>query len=185
MMRNRAKKALMRKLQNMGVIDNMTAVLAQAERELLTTAKRLEDAHGRDTIGEVPTVEDRQKDLNALIEALMTGDFRDLWIENVAPELLDTTDGVDNYLGMDADEWERQITRWAESYRDGGAEGGDRALAAHHVAGKWGVDLDTFEDRVINWDRGEEAERLFAGNFRAVRDVMDRAADDAGGGSGE
>ena len=47
----------------------------------------------------------------------------------------------------------------------------------HHVQQTFGVDLETFEERVVNWSSGEEAERIFAGNFRAVRRSMERVTE--------
>ncbi|MFC7069497.1 hypothetical protein [Halobaculum lipolyticum] len=178
MIRNRAMKKVMGRLKDMGMIGNLTSIMASAEHEVLTAAKRLEDAQGGDTLGDVPPVEMRKESLEALIDALVAGEVDELWRENVAPELLDTTDGVEKYRAMEDDDWEAQIERWADSYREGGAEGSDRALAAHHVTGKWGVSLATFEERVVNWNRGTVAERLFASNFRAACDVMHRTADE-------
>jgi len=176
--RNRAVRKMMAKLKEMGAIDHLTGIIAGAEHEVLTAAKRLEDATDQDVIGEVPAIEMRRESLEAMIDAMAGGSFDDLWLENVAPELLDTTDGVEGYLGMDGDEWKSQIGRWAETYRNSGAEGSDRALAEHHVRNKWGVDLATFEERVVEFDGGEAAERLFAGNFRAACTVMHNAADE-------
>lgn len=176
--RNQVMGKFMTKLQSEGVIDNLTAVIADAETEILTAAKRLDDAHGQGIIDEVPDRAERARDLSALVEALAKSEMDQLWIENVAPELLDTTDGIETYLGMDADEWEKQQQKKAESYRSGGAEGTDRQLAAYHVRSKWGVDMDTFENRVIEWSQGQAAERLFAANFRTAVRVMHAAADE-------
>jgi len=179
--RNRAMRKVMQKLKNEGVIANLTAVIADAECEILTAAKRLDDATGQGIIESVPDREERRDDLGALVEALGKNEMPELWIENVAPELLDTTDGIEGYLGMDADEWEAQIERWADFYRENGSEGSDRALADHHIRGKWGVDIETFEQRVVEWSQGKAAERLFAANFRAAVTVMHGAADELEG----
>ncbi|MFC6787929.1 hypothetical protein [Halobaculum halobium] len=93
--RNRAVRKMMAKLKEMGAIDHLTGIIAGAEHEVLTAAKRLEDATDQDVIGEVPAVEMRRDSLEAMIDAMAGGSFDDLWLENVAPELLDTTDGVE------------------------------------------------------------------------------------------
>ena len=173
------KKRMMNELLGSSVSDSLTRVLAEAEHELLTTAKRMEEAHGTDTLGDLPTVDDRQAALQGLIEALVTDSVDDVWLDQVAPALLDAPEKAESYLGMADDEWADQIVKWAEFYRDQGAEGSDRALAEHHVQRTFGVDLDTFEDRVVNWERGEEAERIFAGNFRAVRRSMETVTEEA------
>jgi len=171
------KQRMMNQLLDSGMTENLTSVLARAEHELLTTAKRMEEAHGTETLGDLPTVEDRQAALKRLIEALVTDSVDDVWMEQIAPALLDEPEKARGYLGMSDDEWESQIGGWAEFYRENGADGDDRTLAEHHVQQQFGVDLDTFEDRVVNWSRGEEAERIFAGNFRAVRRSMERVTE--------
>ncbi len=173
------KQRMMNQLLDSGMTENLTSVLARAEHELLTTAKRMEAAHGTDTLGDLPTVEERQAALKRLIEALVTDSVDEVWIEQVAPALLDDPEKAEAYLAMDDDEWADQIERWAEFYRENGADGDDRALAEHHVQRTFGVDLETFEDRVVNWERGEEAERIFAGNFRAVRRSMEEVTEEA------
>lgn len=176
------RRVLSQLLESEG-IDKMTWILAAAENELLETAVRLEEAQDLDHIrGEdLPSIGARQDALKSLLGALANGDMETVFVEDIAPSLLDTTDGIDEYVGMDADEWSDQIERWADAYRDAAPESSDRELAAHHVRSKWGTDLATFEDRVVEFDAGAEAERLFAGNLRAVRETMDRAADAAGG----
>lgn len=173
------KQRMMNQLLDSGMTENLTSVLARAEHELLTTAKRMEEAHGTETLGDLPTVEERQVALKRLIEALVTDSVDEVWIEQVAPALLDAPEKAESYLAMDDDEWTDQIERWAEFYRENGADGDDRSLAEHHVERTFGVDLETFEDRVVNWERGEEAERIFAGNFRAVRRSMEQVTEEA------
>jgi hypothetical protein len=134
-------------------------------------------AHGVETLGELPTVEERKHALKRLIESLVTDSVDDVWLEQIGPVLLDDPEKAESYLGMSDDKWADQIQRWAEFYRENGADGDDRALAEHHVERTFGVDLETFEDRVVNWECGEEAERIFAGNFRAVRRSMEEVTE--------
>lgn len=171
------RSKMVERFVNSGEVDELTTAIAESERELLDAAKRLEAATDTDNLGPIPTVEQRQEGLKGLIQALASGTFRDDWLDDIAPQLLDTTDGVAAYMEMDSSEWEAQVARWADSYRENGAEGSDRALADTHIQSKWGVNIETFEERIVTWDRGEEAERLFAGNFRAARDTMHEVAE--------
>ena len=171
------KQRMMNQLLDSGMTENLTEVLASAENELLTTAKRMEEAHGTETLGELPTVEERQAALKRLIEALVTDSVDDVWMEQIAPALLENPEKAEGYLGMETEDWEAQIQRWAEFYRSKGASGDDRELAEHHVQQTFGVDLETFEERVVDWSSGEEAERIFAGNFRAVRNSMEQVTE--------
>mgnify|MGYP000386252097 CR=1 FL=1 len=126
------KQRMMNQLLDSGMTENLTSVLARAEHELLTTAKRMEEAHGTETLGDLPTVEERQVALKRLIEALVTDSVDEVWIEQVAPALLDAPEKAESYLAMDDDEWTDQIERWAEFYQSNGygEEMADRALAA-------------------------------------------------------
>lgn len=147
------KQRMMTQLLDSGMTENLTSVLARAEHELLTTAKRMEEAHGTETLGDLPTVEERQAALKRLIEALVTDSVDEVWIEQVAPALLDDPDKAESYLGMAIDEWRNQIERWAGFYRENGANGDDRALAEHHVERTFGVDLETFEEETMSQSR--------------------------------
>lgn len=174
------KKKVLGSLLDSGAVENLTLVIAEAEHELLTAARRLEDAQGLDVLtGDPAPVDARQAALKNLLKALVGDSFGETWMEEVGSELLDEPDRAAQYLGTDGDEWDAQVARWAEFYRDAGATGDDRALAEHHVRETFGVDLDTFERRVVEFDKGAEAERLFAGNFRAVVAVIDAAAEQA------
>jgi hypothetical protein len=173
------KKAIARKLLGTDAADQLSNILASIEHEMLETAVALEDAHGIDNIDQIPSVDQRQAALKALFEAILTDGMDEVWLEEVAPALVDDPESVEPYLGMDDKEWSDQIGRWAETYRDGGASGSDRALAGHHVEQKFGVDLATFEERVVCFDAGQEAEHLFAGNFRAVKESMELAREEA------
>ena len=177
------KRRVLSKLLESEGIDQMTYALAAAENELLTTAVRLEEATDVEHISgdNLPTVDERKNALKELLRALASGDMTEMWVTEVAPDLLDKTDGVAQYVGMGGDDWEAQIERWADAYRDAAPEMSDRDLAAHHVEQTFGVDIDTFEQRVVNFDAGGEAERLFAGNLRAVRETMRRVASNAEG----
>jgi hypothetical protein len=159
-------------------VDKLTLILASVENELLEVTADLEAAHDIEHIrgSDLPSVDDRQEVLKALIGALANNDMPDVWISQVAPVLLDNHERAEQYIDMDGDEWENQIARWADGYRSAGATGSDRALAEAHVSDTFGVDLDTFENRVVNFDRGQEAERMFAGNFRTVHESIRKAA---------
>lgn len=183
MIGNSMKRRVLSKLLESEGIDQMTYALAAAENELLTTAVRLEEATGVEHIsGEtLPTIDERKHALKELLRALASGDMTEMWVADVAPDLLDSTDGVEQYVGMESSKWEAQIERWADAYRDAAPEMSDRDLAGHHIEQTFGVDIDTFEQRVVEFDAGGEAERLFAGNLRAVRETMRRVASRAEG----
>lgn len=174
------KRKLLSKLLNSDAAMNLTGVLATVENELLTSAKAVDDALETGRIDTVPEVEDRREALLSLLQAIATDSMQDVWVAEQLSEFVDDPDAAERHVGVDAETWDQRKTAWAEMWRDAGAEGSDDALAAHHVQETFGCDLTTFEDRVVGFDSSREAERLFAANFRAVKDVLDAAADQVG-----
>ncbi len=174
------KKKVLMSLLDSKAAHSLTSVLAEIEHELLTSAKEVDDALGGERIDRVPGVDARKEALRAVLQAIATDSVRDVWTDEMLPELVENPGRAESYVGMDADKWEEQMGRWADSYRDAGAEGSDRVLADHHVRDVFGVGLDTFERRIVEFSENEEAERLVAANFRAVRDVLDAAAEEVG-----
>jgi len=179
-MRDAIKKKVLMNLLESEAASGLTTVIAEIENELLVAAEPVDTAMGTGIIGEIPDVEDRKAAIQDILKAIATDSVRDVWTDQFLPVLVDNPDKAEKHVGKDADAWQSQLETWADSYREQGAEGGDRALAEHHVRDVFGVELETFEERVVQFDSSEEAERLFASNFRAVRDVLDAAAEEVG-----
>ncbi|WP_435119106.1 hypothetical protein [Halolamina sp. C58] len=179
-MRDAIKKKVLMNLLESEAASGLTTVIAEIENELLVAAEPVDAAMGTGIIGEIPDVERRKEAIQDILKAIATDSVRDVWTEQYLPVLVDNPEKAENHVGKDAETWEAQIEAWAEAWRENGAEGSDRELAEIHVREVFGVDLDTFETRVVEFDSSEEAERLFASNFRAVRDVLDAAAEEVG-----
>lgn len=125
-------------------------------------------------VPDVPTKEERVEQLVALVEARVSGDPWDYWVEYLAPAALENPDRAVSYRGMDADEWERRIKRWADIYHEqlNDVDVDDRDLAARHVRNRFGVDLATFEEIVVGWDPAEVLESTVAGPMQEMTQVV-------------
>lgn len=177
------KKRMLSKLMDSDAATNLTGIIAEVENELLQAAKPLDDELGTGHIDRVPSVEVRRDALKSLLEAVATDSMREVWVAEILPEIVENDDKAEQYVGLgdESEAWEKKQAAWAEGWRDNGAEGTDRALAEHHIRDTFGADPETFESRVVGFNAGEEAERLFAANFRAVKRVLEDAAGEVGG----
>lgn len=153
-------------------------VLSGLEQEQLQAAAALSDTAGLGYDIDVPAREDRTDAIAAVIEGMLGGDFEEWWRQNVATEQLDKAPPK-KYVGAgkDSTEWEAQVEDWAEKVRAAGGSGSTRHLASVACQDVYGVPLGEFEQEVLDWDRSREAKMLIAGNFRAVRDIMQDATE--------
>lgn len=115
--------------------------------------------------------DERQEVLKDLFQAQVQGDLQTFYVEHVMADRADQPEKAAKYLDMDADEWADRKDQWAEKYRDAGAgeEIPPRALAEKHVRDVFGVDLDEFEQNVVEWDPGDVMRQVLAGNIRTAR----------------
>lgn len=152
----------------------VTRVLADVEHRQLDALADLEDALGVDVVDVQEDREERQKKLLDVIEAVASNDLKGWWFNEVAAEHLENADDAKHYAGIDSEEWQAQIGRWAEMYREKGhgEDMTDRELAAYHVRTRFGVDLGTWEREVINWSPMSSVEAVLGGNLLAVESAL-------------
>jgi len=157
-------------------IRNAAVILSGLEQEQLEAAAALADAAGLEYDVEVPEQEKRTDAIAATISGMLGGDFEEWWRTTVAVEMLEKAPPKEYVgAGKDSAEWEQQVTEWAQKIEAAGGEGDERHLASIACERVYGVGLDEFEREVLEWDRSETAKQLIAGNFRAVRDVIQDA----------
>lgn len=110
--------------------------------------------------------EERVDELVALAEARIAGDPWTYWVEWQAPEDLENVDRAQDYAGLEADEWEERLAKFAGVYReqfDDVDDLTDRQLAGHHIRSRFGLDLEEFEATVVAWTPARTMERAVAG----------------------
>jgi hypothetical protein len=153
------KRQLMNRLDQEGRA--VATLIAAREETIVEAANDLAD-----TAGEPVAVDfDREERIDELLDAVRAWDDGELvewWVRESAP--LEDGEGAARYVGMDAEEWDAQIEAWAEEYRrQHGMEGDDREIANQHVANCYAVDLETFEEIVVDVDQEDAVEELLAG----------------------
>jgi hypothetical protein len=163
----------------------------QAVAEVLTEIERAQRAavmDQRETLDVDPgdgvdriDPEERKTEVCDLVDAYTPGgpSLVDIWLERCAPDGLDVDDPttLSHYVEMSAEEWEQQITRWADSYRaqaPGKLKETDRQVAAQHVEAQWGIPLDRFESEVVEFDRREALTDLLAGPSKTTEQAIER-----------
>ena len=132
------------------------------------------------TTGETAIARERIERLHELArEAATDGEAIEWWLSERYGDHLDNPEAAAEYAEMDADQWDDQISRWAEYYRNKGYGGDstDRELAAQHVDQTQGVELDWFESAVVDLDRGEVLRQLLAGNLESIEYAIRDAAE--------
>jgi len=128
---------------------------------------------------------DIEKRTDTVCEAVLRyqgGDRWGLFVDHVAPDDLTNTDQAADFAGMDADAWNQQLDEWVAAIRDRAgdavADRSDRELANAHVTETFGVDLETFEDEVIDFEPQRVLQEIVLGpsetNTAAIHALAER-----------
>jgi hypothetical protein len=147
-------------------------IVATLENDQLDATEELYRSIGIETDVDRPGVDDRREELLGAVEAMTNGDLR-AWFfssEGPAARWLDQPEDAAAYADLEPEEWRDQIERWADTYRSQGVgdDLSDGDVAARHVERKFGVDIDTFEQQVVEWSPGAALEHVVARRFVAV-----------------
>jgi len=158
-------------------------IIVELEYAQLGAVEDLQDALDIEALDVQKDRDDRREQLLAVIDAMAPGgrDLETMWFEEVASEHVENPERAQSYANLSADEWDRQIGKWADTWRDhlDGADAmSDRELAAVHVERRFGVSMDEFEANVVEYDRGEALETLLASNFEAVEHGIKTATEE-------
>jgi len=150
----------------------LTTILSTLEYRQLRAVEGLHEALDVDGVDVQGDREQREQQLLDMVDAIASGAFQQWWFEDVAAGHLSNPDDARAYAGLDDEEWQDQIARWADTYRSKAAdqfEGKtDREVAAQHVYRKFDVSIREFEREVVQWNRKEAMRTILAGNFEAV-----------------
>ena len=160
----------------------LATLIAERERAQLELAQRLAEASEAEvSVEELPDVEERAGQLEAMAEAASQASLDAWYFEEFAPTHLENTAEVVAYAGLDDGEWTRQQAAWAENYRKTSPDAktyGDRELAALHVENTFGLTLDEFEQNIVDWRPGEAIQDVLTAHLTAVEGVMRAVATD-------
>ncbi|MDG5778193.1 hypothetical protein QA599_17210 [Haloarculaceae archaeon H-GB1-1] len=163
-------------------VQAVAEVLAEIERAQRAAVMDQRDTLDLDPADGVERIDkDRRKaEMVDLVDAYTPGgqSLVDVWLDKCAPADLDAEDPTQlaHYVEMSGEEWEQQISRWADTYRaqaGGSLDATDRDLADLHVEGQWGVTLDRFEMEVVQWDRRQALRDLLAAPSEATEQAIE------------
>lgn len=164
------------------LVGAITEIISVIEHRQLSAVEDLHETLGTDGVEVESDQEERKQQLLDLVGALSNGEFTKWWFEEVGAEHLRNPEDAVAYAGLSEEEWQNQISRWAEQYRQADVEGvdkcTDREVASLHVGSQFGCSLPEFEREVVGYDRQEAMRTVLAGNFEAVESGI-RAADAA------
>jgi hypothetical protein len=164
------------------LMNAFATIYATREYRLL---EAVEELHRAADVEDPMTIQDveegvaaRKEGLLDAVDALTSGEFQRWWFsEGPGSEHLDDPEGALEYVGLPVDEWERQVERWADSYRERGVEAPDRDLADKHLRTRHGVGIEEFEREVVNWERRAALRTIFEGNLTAVERGIHRTTE--------
>ena len=154
-------------------------VLAVSEHELMQEAQAIDRAIGGEQVEQVPNLEHRKQVLADTLAELLSPppELSEPWARAALPADADHESAATLHgLGTDSAEWHEYRADTIDSWREQGAEGSDRKLLGRHHRHHFGVDLEAFEQRIVDGptDDGELAETLLRGNLKRSVDVLRR-----------
>jgi len=163
----------------------MATIVAERERAQLELAQRLAEASDAEVaVEEIPDVEERAAELEAMAEAASQTDLEGWYFESFAPDHLDNPERAAQYAGAPSDQWEARKAAWAAEYRAAAPEAesySEGDLAGLHVENTFGVPLEEFEANVVAWRPGEAMKRVLTAHLTSVEGVMAAVAADLEG----
>jgi len=189
-----AKEAMMKKMMaqttpsETPIVQTLAETVAQLEYEQAEAVVKLADATDHDLPGEPMPVEDRKEQLLGVADAVADREFAEWWFEAVGAEILDNPDRAIQYTDLDPDEWRDQWRDWHQQHYQEGTVDDDpseateerhREVAAQHVQAVYGVDLDTFENVVIQWSAGWALQDILAGPIQSHTALIEEIAEEA------
>jgi hypothetical protein len=157
-------------------------VLGKMERNWRRALTELAEAHDLDMdLPDQPDQEERIDELFALVRARVAGDPWGYWVDHQAPEGFKNAEKAAKHAGKGSEAWERQVEQWADRYRellDDVDDVPDRELATIVTEEEFGVDLETFEQEVVEWEPDAVMQQAVAGPTEGLQNAVQEAATD-------
>lgn len=159
----------------------LAVAFAGMERDLHGAIQAHYEALGIDPPDDGPPIEARVDQLRTLVAHHIEGDLWGYFLEEEAPEGLTNPDDARAFAGLDDEEWATRIEALAEAAPDD-HDGSVRERAGVVVESQFGVDIGTFEDRIVGWRPERTLRRALRGpidadieRLRAATDAIERS----------
>jgi len=128
----------------------VSLVFAGIERDLNESVRAHCEALGIEPPADGPPAEARAEELAELVAHHVSGDLWSYFVSEQAPEELRNAGSVRAFAGQSDAEWQASLERLAKAAPDD-AEGPVRERADVVVREQFGLDLETFESRIVEW----------------------------------
>ncbi len=151
---------------NNEAVGAVALAVAGAERDLHEAIQAHYEALGADPPEDGPPVEARVEQLRRLVSHHIEGDLWGYFVEEEAPSGLERPDDARAFADLDDDAWTDRLDALADAApEDSGETARERADAV--VRERFGVDLETFENRIVGWQPERTLRRAIRGPIDA------------------
>jgi hypothetical protein len=171
-------------LRNPAESDEVRAIataVAELERDLHGAVQEHYDVIGAEPPEDLAPTEERVDQLCRLVENQISGDLWSYYVNEQAPESLKNSEKARKHVGKSPDEWQATVDRWADRLReqlgDDVEDVNDPDLADRFTRRRFGVDLLTFRDAVVNWSPGRTMQIAMRGRVDADIKRIERATE--------
>lgn len=158
--------------ENSEQVRNLVAIIAKLEAAVQREARAVHEAVGHPDPPDAPKpVDERVEELATLAGAKVRSEFPEWFVQFDAPDGLQKPQQAKAYLGLSEEEWQQQISSWAENYREVADEDlpfEDRELAEKHVTSTFGLSLEEFEREIVYWSPEEMLGETIAGPLEDI-----------------
>lgn len=128
----------------------VSLVFAGIERDLNGAVRAHCEALGIEPPAEGPPAEARAEELAELVGHHVSGDLWSYFASEQASEELKNAESVRAFAGQSDAEWQASLERLAKAAPED-VEGSVRRRADAVVREEFGLDLETFESRIVGW----------------------------------
>lgn len=136
--------------ENSEAVGIVAVAFAGIERDLHEAIREHYEALGADPPEDAPPIGERVEELRTLVGRHVEGDLWEYFVEEEAPEALKNAEEARAFAGLDDDEWGTRLEALAENAPED-YDGTPRERADAVVRSRFGLDLETFEERIVRW----------------------------------
>lgn len=136
--------------ENSEAVGTVALAFAGIERDLHDAIRAHYEALGAEPPDDAQPIDERVDQLRTLVGRHVEGDLWGYFVDEEAPEALKNPDEARAFAGLDDDEWERRLEALAANAPED-FEGTVRERADAVVRSRFGIALETFEDRIVGW----------------------------------
>lgn len=144
----------------------VSTMIAGIEHDLHEAVTAHYEALGIEPPEEGPPVEARAEQLDRLVHDYVSGDLWGYFVDEQAPEALRNPDDARAFAGQEDKEWQDSLEALAERAPDDHG-GSTRERAGAVIEAQFGLDVDTFESRIVEWTPERTLQRALRGRIDA------------------